>query len=288
VDTQTGDYLPPEYGRCDREIECRYHLNPYKSGYAQIERKPFKRRKKSIPATPAKPPSLTKPETVNASLKGYDGNNFVIFLTKQFGMNLAIDLIKRYYIGTSKYWIGATVFWQITQNRDVRGGKIMLYHPETGKRVKEPFNHITWVHSVLKQADYHMLQCFFGEHLLSAHPTAPVCIVESEKTAIIASHFFPDVVWLSCSGIGNLSVEKARALGKRKVMLIPDVGAYDTWYQKAKALNIYLPATHFVVTDLLERHATETEKGYDLADYLLEGAERWLAPVNELFFPRKD
>jgi len=292
VDNETGQYLPPEYGRCDREIECKYKRNPYEDGYAKAQREnsqPAKKRKKSIlqaPAPPVVPPSLTKPETVNATLKGYDdGNNFVAFLTAQFGTEITSDLIKRYYIGTSKHWKGATVFWYITQNGDVRGGKIMLYFADSSKRVKKPFNHITWVHAVLKESDYNLELCFFGEHLLSLHPTAPVCIVESEKTAIIASVYFPDVVWLSCGGIKNLSVEKAKALGKRKVILIPDVGAFETWHQTAKELNIYLPATHFILTDLLERNAIDSEKGYDLADYLLEGAERWLVPVNELFFP---
>lgn len=42
----------------------------------------------------------------------------------------------------------------------------MLYNPTTGKRIKEPYNHVTWVHSVLHKEDYNLKQCFFGEHLL--------------------------------------------------------------------------------------------------------------------------
>ncbi|GAB4019750.1 DUF6371 domain-containing protein [Spirosoma migulaei] len=32
VDTQTGEPLPDQYGRCDRESNCGYHLNPYQKG----------------------------------------------------------------------------------------------------------------------------------------------------------------------------------------------------------------------------------------------------------------
>ncbi|AUD02903.1 DUF6371 domain-containing protein [Spirosoma pollinicola] len=32
IDTQTGEPLPDIYGRCDRESNCGYHLNPYQKG----------------------------------------------------------------------------------------------------------------------------------------------------------------------------------------------------------------------------------------------------------------
>ena len=29
IDVITGEYLPEEYGRCDREVKCSSFLNPY-------------------------------------------------------------------------------------------------------------------------------------------------------------------------------------------------------------------------------------------------------------------
>lgn len=95
-------------------------------------------------------------------------------------------------VGTSKYWEGATVFWQMDYQNRVRTGKIMLYNPATGKRIKEPYNHVTWVHSILHKEDYNLKQCFFGEHLLPEDKSRPVALVESEKTAIIASYYLPN------------------------------------------------------------------------------------------------
>jgi len=35
VNTETNEYLPCEYGKCDRADKCAYHLNPYKDGFGK-------------------------------------------------------------------------------------------------------------------------------------------------------------------------------------------------------------------------------------------------------------
>ncbi|MFZ4401959.1 MAG: DUF6371 domain-containing protein [Bacteroidales bacterium] len=200
------------------------------------------------------------------SLTNYQNNNFVRFLISRFGTAITAAVVKRYYIGTSDHWPAATVFNQIDFKGRIRTGKIMLYNDATGKRVKEP-DRIYWTHKQYKIDDFNLSQCLFGEHLLKDKSKA-VAIVESEKTAVIASLYFPDYIWLATGGKQNLKHDFFTNLHNRKIMFFPDLLAYDTWTEKAKTLGI----TNYALSDLLERKATEEEKqqGLDIADFLLK------------------
>ena len=225
-------------------------------------------RSEVLPTIIEKPISLISNDMLKKSLAGYETNNLVTFLINLFGENVTSELISKYFIGSSRYWQGATVFWQIDSKGKVRTGKIMLYNPYTGKRVREPHNYITWVHTALKMQDYNLKQCLFGEHLLKGN-TKPVAIVESEKTAIIASVYLPQFIWVATGAISNLKPERCNVLKGRNVTLYPDLKAFDTWKEKAKELS---HITKFAISNLLERKAPEKdrEEGYDLADYLIK------------------
>jgi len=195
-------------------------------------------------------------------------NHFIKFLINLFGVEVTCQLISSYFIATSKHWDGATVFWQIDTQGNIRTGKIMLYDATTGKRVKEPYNHITWVHKALNQSEFELKQCLFGEHLLQ-DKTKPVAIVESEKTALISSVYLPQFIWLAVGSLNNLNAEKCSVLKGRTVTLFPDLNGFEKWNNKANELsNLAI----FTVSDLLERKATEAERnqGFDLADYLIK------------------
>lgn len=64
---------------------------------------------------------------VEATMRGYDRNNLFAFVAAIVGSDEARQLMEMYRVGTSKHWQGATVFWQISVDGEVRGGKIMLY-----------------------------------------------------------------------------------------------------------------------------------------------------------------
>jgi len=272
IDTQTGEYVAPTIGRCNRESNCGYHLTPKQYfqdnniSFDTLQAKPYNKPNAVTPQQ--KPVSYIPVEVFKASLQSHEPNHFIKFLIDLFGVEVARDLISRYFIATSTHWNGATMFWQIDIAGKIRTGKVMLYSPTTGKRVKEPFNHITWVHKALKMPEFELSQCFFGEHLLK-DKSRPVAIGESEKTAIIASVYFPQFIWLAAGSLEGLNAEKCKVLTRRKVILFPDVNGFEKWNNKAKELS---HLGNFTVSDLLEQKATEAEReqGFDLADYLIK------------------
>ncbi len=271
IDTETGEQIHPSVGRCNRESNCGHHYTPKQyfkdNNFSFVTHQP--KAYKPRPFTPhLKQVSFIPVAVFEASLKAYETNHFVMFLINHFGGEVTSQLVTRYFIGTSKHWNGATVFWQIDTMGKVRTGKIMLYSPITGKRVKAPFSHIDWAHTALKLPEFELGQCLFGEHLLIGN-LKPVAIVESEKTAVIASGYLPEFVWLAVGSLSNLNVEKCNILNGRTVLLFPDLNGYDKWNGIAKELAKKMTIK---VSDLLEKRASGTERlqGLDIADYLIK------------------
>ena len=162
------------------------------------------------------------------SLKLYHTNKLFHFLSFHFGQEATEELMLRYHVGTSKHWPGAMVFWQVDISGRVRTGKVMLYNPENGRRIKEPYNYITWVHSLLKKENFNLRQCLFGEHLLSSDQQRPVALVESEKSALISSFYLPQYLWIASGGKnGAFNRDAMSVLRNRRVLLFPDLGATD-------------------------------------------------------------
>ncbi|MBO9684324.1 MAG: hypothetical protein J7502_16945, partial [Flavisolibacter sp.] len=70
-------------------------------------------------------------------------NNFAKYLVSLFGDATAKEVMTTYYLGTTKHWLGANIFWQVDKTGKPRAGKIMQYDPTTGKRRKDL--NPTWV-----------------------------------------------------------------------------------------------------------------------------------------------
>jgi hypothetical protein len=68
--------------------------------------------------------------------------------------------------------------------------------------------------------------CNFGDHLLTERPTAPIGIVESEKSAVIMSLTYPEQIWIAVQGKQNLNAKRFEAYRGRAVTIYPDRDGY--------------------------------------------------------------
>ena len=279
VDTEEGITFPDYVGKCNRTNKCGYHYTP--SMYFDqnpYEREKIREQSHSFPtivdvklSTHNVPePSFINRSILEQSLRQYNHNNLFVYLCGQLGTKTATQLMQTYQIGTAKKWGNSTVFWQVDIQGRVHTGKVMLYNPDTGKRIKEPYAKISWVHTILNLPSFTLNQCFFGEHLLAGN-NKPVAIVESEKTAIIASAYLPKYVWLATGGKnGCFNEQHFEVLRGRNVVLFPDIGMKDEWMKKIVPMR--RKGISVNISDYLELYATDEEKknGYDIADYLIK------------------
>ena len=75
---------------------------------------------------------------------------------------------------------------------------------------------------------------------MKIYPDKSVVIVEIEKSTIITSSIFPDIIWLAARNLNGLSIEKCLVLKERDVTLYPDLGDFEKWNIKAVKIKQFL------------------------------------------------
>ena len=195
---------------------------------------------------------------------------------------------QRYRLGMSRD--GGVIFWQIDQHDTIRDGKIMYYGADCHR---DHHRHPTWVNYLLKRAgmlldDFQTDHCLFGLHLLAdslpAAAAPAVCVVESEKTAVIMSEVEPRCLWLATGGKTELSVAKLMPLAGRRVIVFPDTDTtgdtYRLWYDVAREASDVMghPVT---VSSILELQATAAQKAakIDIVDLLFPSPAAAVPPL---------
>lgn len=212
------------------------------------------------------------------------------YLMSRFPKDMLDMAIERYRLGICDK--KTMIYPYIDVENRLRCLKRMKYG-EDGKRCRNGGKSagVGYICASLKEqgvipASWSPKQCLFGEHLLSMFPEAPVVIVESEKSAVVCSMFFPEYVWLATGGCGQIKpiVWISQRLSQRKVLLFPDTGEYDFWKQKAKKHSLKCRVSNFM-------EFGNREWNTDLADLLLSDShELYVDEVKlylELAFNRK-
>lgn len=210
------------------------------------------------PARPLPPPlpMLELPMSMVQAREHLEGNSLVAWMQTvnwdSVSRKRLPEVLADYHVGTARN--GMTIFWQIDEQQRVRTGKMMLYGSD-GHRDKQTKYNFDFIHSALfrdprfVQYDEDKLepqQCLYGLHLLDRYKRQgigqTVCIVESEKTALLMAIAYGNnakEVWMACGGIESLNQTKLKPLIQqhRRIVLYPDRDAIEKWQQKADSLH---------------------------------------------------
>lgn len=189
--------LPREFGKCERLNNCGYHNKPN----SDVQQK-------EIPAPP--PPKMV------LDICPVQIQNWAEYKTPfhSYCQKLGVPLEHLAYWG-----IGQKGYFTVFTHRDEKGiaknAKFIKYTEGGGRDKKfEAF----YMKS-LKTSEYKVP--LFGTQFLAGSKKV-VCLVESEKTAVIASWFYPNFDWVACGANTGLSEEKTGVLVGKTVFNLRD------------------------------------------------------------------
>jgi hypothetical protein len=134
--------------------------------------------------------------------------------------------------------------------------------------------------------------CLFGEHWMQEgqsmidyrDPLNPrkcsfndrtlIALVESEKSAVVASYMMPNIIWIATGGIDMITEERAKALASRTVLILFDCddagrkGAREKSQIIAKAGG---HAIHEIDGKPVQDHVfSGAREKYDIADHIMD------------------
>lgn len=178
-------------------------------------------------------------QMVEATESRVTESNLFVWLSGEFGDEAAMMAMRRYRVGATKHTDGrgyrAASLPYINTSGDCVDCKIFHIDPTTGSRKTAPALmswtdregnaqelRSTWALAELKKNDNPRKWCNFGDHLLQDNPTAAVCVVESEKTALVASIVYPSRLWIAVGSKNNLNPERCAPYRGREIIIYPD------------------------------------------------------------------
>lgn len=205
----------------------------------------------SRPTAPAPAPDYLTLDLVMTSERHAHETNLFAYMAKEFGESATRFIFGVYHIGASKHTdphgYRANSFPYIDTAQRVVDCKLFHINPESGSRkTAAPLQ--SWVKDGKPQelrSSWALAElnrdrrrqglpqlnratwCNFGDHLLQDRPTAEVCLVESEKTALIAALTYPDKVWIAVGSKNNLTPERCKPYIGRTITIFPDRDGYN-------------------------------------------------------------
>jgi len=224
-------------------------------------------------------------EKVSLNLASYKANNLFTFFSSLFGERVAGQVFRKYNIGSSKYYgSGTTCFVQRDIAGNVRQVKVIMYDPNTGKRLKEKQFEPKIIGRDLVGYDKNLSQCFFGEPLLKDN-SLKVAIVESEKSAAICSVCYTQFIWIATGGKNGCNMTNPAVnyvLKNKEIHLFPDVDGVEDW--RKAAIELQAQGFNVFLNDVMAKDAEPGSKD-DIADLILLNRDESGILLNENDYP---
>lgn len=206
-------------------------------------------------------------------------SNFVKFLCTLFDTDTLespsiIRALQMYHIGAyNDNNDEAVIFPTIDTEKRIHSAKVMYYNPETGHREKDKINSLQ---NILKKkglisAESVFVECLFGEHLTKIFPEKKIAIVESEKSAVIASIAFPQYNWLATGGKNKTDLSRCNCLREKDVILFPDSDGYSEWNNFANSLRII--GKSVIVSNIIMKKFSPADKA-DITDMIISDIQQ--------------
>jgi hypothetical protein len=260
-DNNLKEVLPLQYGRCDREDKCSYHLSPYKDGYLSSI---LKKSNGYLINNSIKSINLLQNRQIDKSPHYFDlevykkalnperlvENTFFKNLIKlqnqsSFFIEELLKVFDKYKIGTITRgnWKGAVTFPYIDFYGNIRAVQVKTFLENNktdltnkldkviiSELKKEQKQTPEWLRKHVEFGDeFGYFTCLFGEHLLGVFPDNPIALVEAPKTAIYCSLYFglpkkkDDFIFLAVFNKSSFSLDKIKVLEGREVFVFPDL-----------------------------------------------------------------
>lgn len=170
-------------------------------------------------------------------------NSLFKYMSEKLGLEKVLITFVRYKVETHIRNYGSAIFYRMNARYDIRAFKVMSFE-KNGHRTKIKDHETKKEYSKIYQRSIEnsTKECkstsnlnepkypLFGIHLLS-RPDAKnktICIVESEKTALMAASLYPEFIWLATGSCHFLYNSHLKGIEDRKIVLFPDL---DTKYE---------------------------------------------------------
>lgn len=287
-----------QFGRCDRENTCGYHHTPYQDPeHVQKARENFVPTPAPVvvqvfPEEKIWRPLVERTKTCISPLHTFLNSKLLIpndHLLKwdiysdsdPEGNNLTV------YIYRNAQGQVCNLKWfkyKEDGHRDKNFNSYSLRQPSKSKppptpQSKEARENFSGEEkkSPIEELKYQM--CLYGEHLLDPEKKKPVCIVESEKSAAIASFFYSQFDWVACGSNNGLTdgkdgkPDKITVLKGREVYWLNDADAASRMSVKEDVVrpssvrHLIEHIEKFYIADLFP----ERNDGHDIGDSIIDG-----------------